>query len=107
MDKKEQAITLLREKQELLLQNGITRLPQRSDFTAEEVQCIKAQFGPFPRALEAAGLKEPRCDDRSQRQLEKRIAAKRRRTAAKIAAAASKTDTMDSQETKSEKECLK
>lgn len=34
-------------------------LPTKSDFTAEEVCAIKAFLGPWPRALEAAGLKSP------------------------------------------------
>ena len=34
------------------------RLPMRSDFTSEEACFIKQKLGPWPRALEAAGLKE-------------------------------------------------
>lgn len=63
--------------------NGISRFPRRSDFTFEEVRAIKAFFGPWPRALEAVGLKEPRSDDRLQKNREKRIRAKRRRRLAK------------------------
>lgn len=82
--KKAEALRLLREKQELLHLQGLERYPQRGDFTAEEIVLIKAYLGPWPRALEAAGLK-PARDDGTER-LEKRIAAKRKRTAAKIAA---------------------
>lgn len=32
--------------------------PQKSDFSEYEVSMIKAYFGPWPRALEAAGIKE-------------------------------------------------
>lgn len=71
------------QKQQALHEAGLDRLPQRSDFTAAEVMCIKAQLGAFPRALEAAGLK-PSDPEAAQKKLEKRIAAKRRRTAAKI-----------------------
>lgn len=35
------------------------RLPKRSDFSGDEVCFIKQKLGPWPRALEAAGLKEP------------------------------------------------
>ena len=82
--KKDGAVRLLREKQEQLRQQGTDRYPQRGDFTAEEVVRIKACLGPWPRALEAAGLKPPRSDGSSKEQ--RRIAAKRNRTAAKLAA---------------------
>jgi len=51
---KADAIELLRSKAE-----ETQRLPKRSDFTESEVVAIKAFLGPMPRALEAAGLKEP------------------------------------------------
>ena len=85
-DGKARACALLCEKQAMLHAQGLTRLPRRSDFTAEEVVLIKAHLGPFPRALEAAGLKAPRDDGYAERAQEKRIAAKRKRTAAKKAA---------------------
>lgn len=53
-NKTEYAVKLLTEKYALLL-----RLPARSDFTSEEVCFIKQKLGPWPRALESAGLKEP------------------------------------------------
>lgn len=81
---KTDAVRLLCEKQETLRQQGLQRYPQRGDFTAEEVVLIKAYLGPWPRALEAAGLKPVR-DESTERQ-QKRIAAKRKQTAAKIAA---------------------
>ena len=52
---KEICLRLLREKGEALRSQG--RYPKRSDFTEEEVAYIKAFLGPWPRALEAAGLK--------------------------------------------------
>ena len=82
--KKADALRLLREKQEMLRRQGTDRYPQRGDFTADEVVRIKAYLGPWPRALEAAGLKPAREDGGVRQQ--KRIAAKRERTAAKIAA---------------------
>ena len=63
---------------------GMSRLPQRSDFSPEEIVQIKAHLGPWPRALEAAGLKQPRDDGFAEKKLEQRIRAKRRKTAAKI-----------------------
>ncbi len=76
---KEQCIGLLRAKAHELRTGGETRFPKRADFSEREVVAIKAFFGPWPRALEAAGLKEARSDDRIQRTKEKRIRSKRRR----------------------------
>lgn len=81
----EDCILLLKNKQEELLAGGDDRLPKRSDFTDNEVMAIKSHFGPWPRALEAAGLKPPRTDGTHEKTVEKRIRAKKRRTEAKIA----------------------
>ena len=67
-----------------LLQNKYTELeksryPRRSDYSDAEVVAIKAFLGPWPRALEEAGIKPAREDDRTQKNREKRIRAKRRR----------------------------
>lgn len=70
---------LLRAKHSELAASGEERLPQRSDFTAEEVVAIKAFLGPWPRALEAAGLKPPRSVDRLEHNREKRTRAEYRR----------------------------
>lgn len=51
--KKEWAIEMLRLKYEEL-----GRLPKKSDFDVVTLSRIKAFLGPWPRALEAAGLKE-------------------------------------------------
>ena len=80
---KESCIVLLREKQATLAAAGETRFPQRSDFDEHEVVAIKAHLGPWPRALEAAGLKELRANDRLEKNREKRIRAKRRHTEAR------------------------
>lgn len=80
---KEICIVLLREKADELRRSGEDRLPRRSDFPDGEVSAIKAFLGPWPRALEAAGLKEKRDDGKAERIREKRIRAKRRRTEAK------------------------
>ena len=80
---REDCLALLQNKQGLLQAQGLERYPQRSDFSEIEVVAIKAFLGPWPRALEAAGLKPPREDDRKQKNREKRIRAKQRRIAAK------------------------
>ncbi len=69
---KEDCIFLLRRKKE---ETG--RYPKKTDFSEEEVSMIKSFFGPWPRALEAAGVKEPRKIDKKAERQQKRIAAKR------------------------------
>ena len=89
---REECIALLQKKQSELHADGLTRFPQRSDFTDYEVMSIKAFLGPWPRALEAAGLKEPREDDRLKKNREKRARAKKRlRQIKKAAKAAAET----------------
>lgn len=78
---KEDAINLLKEKYESILKTGENRFPKRSDFSEKEVVAIKAFLGPWPRALELAGIKEPRDDNKAQKNKEKRILAKRRKNA--------------------------
>ena len=75
---REDCIRLLRETADSLSQSGETRYPKRSDYPDATVMAIKAFLGPWPRALEAAGLKPPRDGDRLQKNREKRIAAKRK-----------------------------
>ena len=79
---KEDCILILKNKHSELLSAGEARYPQRSDFSEAEVVAIKSFLGPWPRALEAAGIKAPRSDNRAQKNKEKRIRAK----LAKIAA---------------------
>ena len=76
--KGEDCVQLLLSKHQELLEQGIDRLPQRSDFENEEVVAIKAFLGPWPRALEKAGLKEPQSIDRLEKNREKRRRARRR-----------------------------
>ena len=78
---REDCLGLLRETRERLLRDGIERYPKRSDFSDVEVMAIKAFLGPWPRALEAAGVKPKRDGDRLEKNRQKRIAAKRRRNA--------------------------
>ena len=54
-EKKSWAEELLRQKQEEL-----GRTPRKEDFDEPNRSRIKAVLGPWPRALEAAGLKEAR-----------------------------------------------
>lgn len=49
---KEDCINILKTKAAQLV-----RLPKKDDFSQNEVAFIKSYFGPWPRALEAAGLK--------------------------------------------------
>ena len=85
---REDCLLLLINMQKELNDQGLTRFPQKSDFTDHEVMYIKGFFGPWPRALEAAGVKEPRGDDRLQKNREKRARAKKRLREAKKAAKA-------------------
>lgn len=55
------------------------RLPKKSDFPDDDVNRIKGFFGPWPWALEAAGLKESKQEARRQRNYEKRQRAKANR----------------------------
>ena len=53
-EKKNYAADLLRQKAEKL-----GRVPKKEDFDVATMSRIKAFLGPWPRALEYAGLKEP------------------------------------------------
>ena len=78
-----ECLGLLCEMAAKLKADGQDRYPRRSDFTEMQVVYIKAYFGPWPRALEAAEIKPMRDDDRKRKNLEKRIRAKRRRNEAR------------------------
>ncbi len=80
---REDCLALLRQTRDKLLREGIDRYPKRADFSDAEVMSIKAFLGPWPRALETAGIKPPRDGDRLEKNRQKRIAAKRRRNAAR------------------------
>ena len=64
-------MTLLVKKQDELNKIGENRLPKRSDFSDREIMAVKSFFGPLPRALEAAGIKEKRPDAEAKAQGEK------------------------------------
>lgn len=53
-EKEAEAIRFLRDKAAEL-----GRLPKKQDFSEGLVSVIKTRLGPWPRALEKAGLKEP------------------------------------------------
>lgn len=55
-EKKDLAADILRKKAE-----EIGRIPLKNDFDDVTVSKIKAYLGPWPRALEYAGLKEPKA----------------------------------------------
>ncbi len=57
--KKEWAVAQLRSKS-----NELGRLPKKDDFDVATLSRIKAFLGPWPRALEAAGLKEAKKKQR-------------------------------------------
>lgn len=73
-EKREQAVRLLREKAEEL-----GRPPKKEDFESETMCFIKQKLGPWPRALEAAGLKEPPEESAAEKSRAKRERAKRER----------------------------
>lgn len=83
---KQDCITLLQEKYTEILASNLNRYPKKSDFSVEEVAMIKSYLGPFPRALEIAGIKPPRDDGFEEKKLQRRIRSKRRKTAYKVAA---------------------
>ena len=78
-------ISLLQSKHRQLLATGCSRYPHRDDFTVDEVVAIKAHLGPWPRALEAAGIKPLRDADgaRAERLRQKRLRQKAIRRQAK------------------------
>ena len=82
--KEQECIALLRERYEALRAAGEDRYPKRSDFTEREVVAVKACFGPWPRALEAAGIK-PVNEEKQAAKRRKRIAKKREATKRKRA----------------------
>ena len=73
---KDLCISMIRRKYE-----EIGRLPKKSDFSDEEVARIKSFFGTWPRALEAAGVKEPKSVTKKQKREQKKILQKRSRNA--------------------------
>ena len=79
----EYCIELLRNTYEALEAENAGRYPQKKDFSQEAVVAIKTYLGPWPRALEAAGIK-PVDERKAELKLERRIRSKLRKTKAKI-----------------------
>ena len=73
-EKRKFCISLLRDKAAEL-----ERLPKRSDFPDDKVCLIKQKLGPWPRALEEAGLKEPPLVSRIEKNRAKRERARKNR----------------------------
>lgn len=66
----------------VLLQNKWKEMgsyPKKTDFSEEEVSIIKSYFGPWPRALDAAGVKTARENKKAEQRRQKRIEIKRTR----------------------------
>ena len=76
---KNDCMVLLQRKYAELQSAGETRYPAQKDFTGREVTAIKAFLGPWPRALEAAGVKEA-DPERLLKKQEKRKVKKRKKT---------------------------
>lgn len=70
---KEDYILLIRQKADEL-----GRIPKKSDFDNETAGMIKSFFGPWPRAMEAAGVKEANLK-RAEKKLERRRRSKKRK----------------------------
>ena len=70
--------------EELLRQKykELGRLPHKDDFDEPTRSRIKAFLGPWPRALEAAGLKEPRAVPEKSKKRKKSAAKSKDRVAA-------------------------
>lgn len=73
-EKREYCISLLRD-----MFAELERLPKRSDFSDDKVCLIKQKLGPWPRALEEAGLKEPPAVSRIEKNRAKRERARKNR----------------------------
>lgn len=59
------------------------RLPKKDDFDVVEVSRIKAYLGPWPRALEYAGLKEAKPEEKKSKKRNSGKAKAQRLTALK------------------------
>ncbi len=66
---KEECILLIKQKHDEL-----GHFPKKSDFDNEIVSMVKSYFGPWPRALEAAGIKEPNLQKIEQKREKRRRA---------------------------------
>ena len=76
---REECLLLLRQKYD---ERG--EYPKKSDFSPEDVATIKSFFGPWPHALEEAGIKPSKKEEKLQKNKQKHIQAKINRRNAKI-----------------------
>lgn len=82
---RDDCIAMLQKKYEELKAQGCSDFPKRADFSEDDVVAIKAFLGPWPRALEAAGIK-PVNEALMEKKRQKKIAMKRKKTQRKIEA---------------------
>ena len=82
-EKKRRCAELLQARYAALQAAGENRYPRRSDFSEEEVVAVKACFGPWPKALEAAGIKPVNPEKQAAKE-RRRIKAKRDATRKKL-----------------------
>ena len=82
---REDCIAMLQKKYEELKAQGCSDFPKRADFSENDVVAIKSFLGPWPRALEAAGIK-PVNEALMEKKRQKKIAMKRKKTQRKIEA---------------------
>ena len=76
---KDDCLTLLKKKYD---ETG--EYPKKGDFSQEEVALIKGYFGPWPHALEEAGIIPSKREERLKKSKEKHIQTKINRRNAKI-----------------------
>lgn len=76
---REDCVNLLCRAQRAREEQGMKGYVCRSDFSTDEVVAIKAFLGPWPRALEAAGIKPPKLVSQKDLNRQRRIRAKRKR----------------------------
>lgn len=69
MNKEEQESWAVRQLTEKQKQTG--RLPLKNDFDEKTLSRIKAFLGPWPRALEKAGLKERKAEREKKKRLQR------------------------------------
>ncbi len=93
------AIKLLKDKAEIL-----GRLPQKNDFDSATVCFIKQKLGPWPRALETAGLKAPPEISAKEKSRLKRIRSRKNRKLKNHSNAAKNAELIKTEEEKQNEE---
>ena len=62
---RQDCLRILSEKYDELKNSAAERYPKKSDFSEAQVVAIKSFLGPWPRALEAAGIKPTKNQERT------------------------------------------